>query len=167
LVVDLEARSLYEMSKTFRDAGCRTFGASSFADAKRVLAAQLPSVLVADVRLGEFNGIQLLLLARALRPNITGVITNAFADPVLAEETRRLGGTFLVKPIDCRDLLAFVHASSADAHRHRADRRISFTPDFLPARHERPVDRRLSDRREAQAPFPGRDRRQVERRRPS
>ena len=148
LIVDVEARSLFELSLAFRAAGYRTFGATSFLDAKRLLIAERPHVLVADVRLGEFNGIQLLMLAREVRPGISAVITNPFADPVLAEETRRLGGTFLVKPIDFRYLLAAVQSTPqtrAESNRRQADRRNTATSGFQPER--RIAERRLSERR--------------------
>ena len=40
-------------------------------------------MLIADVRLGQFNGLQLLLRARADRPDVTAVITCSFPDKVL------------------------------------------------------------------------------------
>jgi DNA-binding NtrC family response regulator len=170
LIVDLEARSLYEISKAFREVGYRTFGATSFADAKRMLIAEQPSILVADVRLGEFNGIQLLMLARELTPGITAVITNPFVDSVLAEETRRLGGTFMVKPIDSRHLLNTIQVA-ADPNR-RPDRRRTFTPGFTPDRRVNddrraitPLERRLGDRRKVLIPNFAPDRRSAARRR--
>lgn len=143
LVVDLDSRSLYEICKGFREIGYRTFGATSFVEARRFLIAEHPSILVADVRLGEFNGIQLLLLAKELRPGIAVVITTAFPDPVLAAETQRMGGTFMIKPVDPRELVGTVKvrytvASAAD--RRRSDRRVLDIPNYWP-------DRRIADRR--------------------
>lgn len=142
LVVDLESRSLYEICKAFRELGYRTFGANSFLDAKRFLIAEHPEIVVADVRLGEFNGIQLLLLAKELRPGIAVVITNAFADSVLAAETQRMGGTFMVKPVDPHELLDTVrpraHHSRTD--RRGVDRRVLYIPNYSP-------ERRQSERR--------------------
>jgi DNA-binding NtrC family response regulator len=144
LIVDVEPRSLYELSTAFRAAGYRTFGATSFADAKRLLVTEQPQVLVADVRLGEFNGIQLLILAREVRPGISAVITNACVDSVLADETHRLGGTFVVKPLAFRELLEAVEKRSrlwaesnpSEAERRLADRRKILTPNFSPERRE-------------------------------
>lgn len=144
LIVDVEPRSLYELSSAFRAAGYRTLGASSFAEAKRLLIAEQPQVLVADVRLGEFNGIQLLMIAREVRPGISAVITNAFVDSVLAEETRRLGGVFMVKPLDLRALLDAGRNRPqlwAGSNRRAADRRGEVIPDFQP-------DRRVAERRQ-------------------
>ena len=143
LVVDLEPRNLYELCKTFRQHGYRTFGATSFQDAKRFLINEHPEVIVADVRLGEFNGIQLLLLAKELRHGSAVVITNAFADSVLAAETRRMGGTFMVKPIDVAELIDVVRQKSSRAtgpDRRTTDRRVVYTTHFSP-------DRRVAERR--------------------
>ena len=51
------------------------------------------------MRLGEYNGIQLALLARELHPNIKVVVFSGFDDPVLREEAERVGAPFLVKPV--------------------------------------------------------------------
>jgi DNA-binding NtrC family response regulator len=139
----LESRSLYELCKAFRHLGYRTFGATSFSDAKRLLIGEHPEVLVADVRLGEFNGIQLLLLAKELRPGIAAVITNAFADSVLAAETQRMGGTFMVKPIDVGELLETIRVRSNPVdviNRRSGERRLLYMPNYSP-------ERRVSDRR--------------------
>ena len=148
LIVDVEPRSLFDLSRAFRAAGYRTLGATSFAEAKRLLITEQPHVLVADVRLGDFNGIQLLMLAREVRPGISAVITNPFMDSVLAEETRRLGGVFLVKPLDFRDLLEAVQSTPqtrAESNRRQADRRNTAISGFQPER--RIAERRLSERR--------------------
>jgi len=143
LVVDLDSRNLYETCKAFRELGYRTFGATSFSDAKRFLIAEHPEIMVADVRLGEFNGIQLLLLATELRPGTAVVITNPSTDPVLAGETRRMGGTFMVKPIDVAELIDTVRQKSSrgmPSDRRATDRRVLDMPYFSP-------DRRVAERR--------------------
>ena len=143
LVVDQDSRHLYEICKAFREFGYRTFGATSFSDAKRFLIAEHPEIMVADVRLGEFNGIQLLLLATELRPGTDVVITNPSSDPVLAAETRRMGGTFMVKPIDVAELIDVVRQKSGrgtPSDRRATDRRVLYLPHFSP-------DRRVAERR--------------------
>jgi DNA-binding response OmpR family regulator len=143
LVVDVDSRNLYEICKAFRELGYRTFGATSFSDAKRFLIADHPEIMVADVRLGEFNGIQLLLLARELRPRTAVVITNPSTDSVLAAETQRMGGTFMVKPIDVAELIDVVRQKSSRAtgpDRRTTDRRVVYTTHFSP-------DRRVAERR--------------------
>ena len=63
------------------------------------------TALLTDVRLGEYNGIQLALLARELHPNIKVVVFSGFDDPVLKEEARRIGATYLVKPVSGHSLV--------------------------------------------------------------
>jgi ActR/RegA family two-component response regulator len=82
-----------------REAGYLVFEASSFEDGKRLWREIMPAVLVVDIRLGEFNGLQLLMRARSGRPDLKGIITSPFADQVLEAEAQRFGGTFLIKPI--------------------------------------------------------------------
>ena len=59
-------------------------------------------MLITDVRLGKFNGLQLAVL----RPPTTGVIViSGFLDPTLDAETRRLGGVYMLKPVSAKVLL--------------------------------------------------------------
>lgn len=143
-------------------------------EAKRILMAERPQVLVADVRLGEFNGIQLLMLGKSVTPGLRAVITNATADRVLADETHRLGATFMIKPLDCRDLLRAVDNTTrhrAESTRHVMDRRLTLLPHFGPEhrfgerRVEARVNRRAGDRRRVIMPILFPDRRLAERRR--
>jgi DNA-binding NtrC family response regulator len=142
LVADSDYQSLYETCKAFRNTGYRCFGTTTFAEATQVIFTEKPHILVADVRLGEHNGLQLLMLAKEIQPGITIVITNAFQDPALSGETRRLGGTFMVKPIDATDLLEAARIAMKQGDRRRADRRVLHIPEFRP-------DRRVTDRRKA------------------
>jgi two-component system response regulator YesN len=72
---------------------------STFEDAKREIATLRPEIVVTDVRLGAFNGLQLALLARDVRPDVRVVVFSGFDDPVLKEEARRIGATYLIKPV--------------------------------------------------------------------
>jgi len=84
-----------------------------------------------------------LLLARELRPRTAVVITNPSTDSVLAAETQRMGGTFMVKPIDVAELIDVVRQKSSRAtgpDRRTTDRRVLYVPHFSP-------DRRVAERR--------------------
>jgi DNA-binding response OmpR family regulator len=67
-----------------------------------------PDVVVADVRLGEYNGLQLAVQARALDPVPAIIVTSGFDDPVLKAEAERLGATFLMKPLEPAKLLELI-----------------------------------------------------------
>ena len=51
------------------------------------------------MRLGAFNGLQLAMLARDVRADVRVVVFSGFDDPVLKEEARRIGASYLVKPV--------------------------------------------------------------------
>jgi two-component system response regulator YesN len=65
-------------------------------------------VLITDVRLGAFNGLQLAVLARDQNPEIQLIVFSGFDDPVLRQEAERLGAVYLVKPVTSRQLLELI-----------------------------------------------------------
>jgi DNA-binding response OmpR family regulator len=71
----------------------------SFEDARRRLLAETFDVLITDVRLGAFNGLQLAVIARGNNPAMRIVVFSGFDDPVLREEATALDATYLVKPV--------------------------------------------------------------------
>ena len=76
----------------------------SFEDARRRLLDEDFDVLVTDVRLGAFNGIQLAVIGRGKNPNMRIVVFSGFDDPVLREEARALNATYVVKPVSAEQM---------------------------------------------------------------
>jgi DNA-binding response OmpR family regulator len=70
-----------------------------------------PDVLVVDVRLGMFNGLQLVHVAKQLSPAMTIVAVSGFDDPVLRAEAAAAGAAFLPKPLDLAELRYQVSAT--------------------------------------------------------
>lgn len=115
LVVDDDAALLDALERAFAMAGEKTVVAlSSFEAAKRTLRSARFDVLITDVRLGEFNGIQLAVLARDYHPDIQLIVFSGFDDPVLRQDAERLGATYLVKPVMVTRLLELIRNS--DGH---------------------------------------------------
>ena len=83
------------------NAGYRVVTAESFERAVETLKTFTPDLLIVDVRLGDFNGLQ--LIATAPVP-IRAIVVTGFADSVLERDARHLGAEYLVKPVS-RDLL--------------------------------------------------------------
>ena len=77
----------------------------SFEEARRRLLDEDFDVLVTDVRLGAFNGIQLAVIARDKSPTMRIIVFSGYDDPVLKDEADRLGGTYLLKPVTAEMLL--------------------------------------------------------------
>lgn len=76
----------------------------SFEEARRRLLDEDFDVLVTDVRLGAFNGIQLAVIGRGKNPNMRIVVFSGFDDPVLREEARALNATYVVKPVSAEQM---------------------------------------------------------------
>lgn len=106
LLVDDEPEVVHTLRAVLESAGYQTLAATSFEDGKRLLATTPPpAVLITDIRLGMFNGLQLAVL----RPPTTGVIViSGFLDRSLEAETRRLGGVYMLKPVPVALLIATV-----------------------------------------------------------
>ena len=82
-----------------------------FEDGLHVLRTDPPDLLIADIRLGSFNGLQLVLRGQ---PSVPSIVITGYDDPVLADNARSLGATYFVKPIDPTALLsAIVRITSA------------------------------------------------------
>jgi DNA-binding response OmpR family regulator len=146
LIVDTDPIARFVLATALREEGCDVTEATSFEEGKRLWASERPAMLIADVRLGEFNGLQLLLRAKADREDIKAVITSSVPDRVLEVDTHRFGGTFLVKPVRPPEIIKMLRLA-ADGNHNPIDRRVSerrqlITPSFAPDR--RTVDRRRS-----------------------
>ena len=67
-----------------------------------------PVLLIADIRLGEYNGLHLVMRAQSIRPDVATIVTSAIADSGLQSEAERLGTTFLLKPTTTEELRAAI-----------------------------------------------------------
>jgi ActR/RegA family two-component response regulator len=99
LLVESDAIQLAEAAQVLRDLDYAVIPASNFDEARRhLLAAKELSLLVADVRLGAFNGLHLAFRARAHHPDVRLVIIDQSFDVTLEAETKRLGGLYFARP---------------------------------------------------------------------
>ena len=105
LVVEDEAATRRGLETLLQQAGYEVVVAASVPQAQKALNEDAPDLIITDVRLGEFNGLQ--LLATSSRP-IPAIVATAFADPALEIEAARLGAHYLLKPIAPTVLLALV-----------------------------------------------------------
>lgn len=86
-------------------AGYAVIATATYREGRDAVAAERPDLIIADLRLGGFNGLQLLLLSPERLP---AIIVTGFHDEVLASEARRAGATYVVKPISPAHLVALV-----------------------------------------------------------
>ena len=136
LVVAPTARVAATAFAWLTDAGCAPIIAASFAAAKQQLEDH-PSLLVSEVRLGEYNGLHL-----ALRAQVRGVPSVLIGEPdsVLQREAAQLGAVYLPGAIDAQRLLAAVQPA-IDAAFAAEGRSVPDTVSFIspadPAGHSR------------------------------
>jgi CheY-like chemotaxis protein len=71
----------------------------SFEAARTELRLSVPDALLTDVRLGEYNGLQLAILFRSLSPEGPIVAVSGHDDPVIRQEVLNLHAEFFVKPV--------------------------------------------------------------------
>jgi DNA-binding response OmpR family regulator len=116
IVEDHEAtrRGLQEL---LTNAGYVVLSASTFAEGRRALAEQAPDLLIADLRLGEYNGLQLVATAPLALPSI---IVTGFPDPVLEAQALKLGAHFITKPIAVEPLLTLINSTIVSARQRQS-----------------------------------------------
>lgn len=129
--------------------------ADNFHQAKTLLDMQPPLVLVTEVRLGAYNGLQLALRHDEGLGRPAAIVMSAFADPVLQQEAERAGATFVVKPVPEPELVAAVYRTLMRQH----------SPDGVMHPIRPPFERRTHERRTATTTAIDAGRRQADRRR--
>jgi DNA-binding response OmpR family regulator len=112
LIVEDDLASRSGLTTLLQRAGYETTAAGSFAEGLKALRDEAPDLLITDVRLGEFNGLQLVVMNA--RPTPAIVIT-AYDDPVLEAEARRVGADYLVKPVAGAHVLKLIEQGLATA----------------------------------------------------
>lgn len=91
-----------------------------FEDARTFIEQHTPDALVVDVRLGTYNGLQLVHLAKMASPGATVVVISGFDDPVLRSDAERAGAAYLLKPLmfdDLKRLLASTRTTLTETPR--------------------------------------------------
>lgn len=107
-VVDDDRQVLRFLTEMLQEAGYDTVACERYQDAKGLLAASRPDLLLTDIRLGAYNGLQLGIYARDHHPGLPVIVLTGYEDPTLRDEAERSGAQFLVKPVTRLALLEAV-----------------------------------------------------------
>ncbi|HUE89010.1 MAG TPA: hypothetical protein VMO26_23260 [Vicinamibacterales bacterium] len=155
LVVDPALEDLLPVILTMSRLGLHVTAAASFGQAKQLLSSSPPSILLAAVRLGIYNGLHLVLHGKAVRPRMAALVASPASDPVLRADAEAMGATFLVKPIPERELIGVIMQTLfredlgaqpiQPPFERRLDQRRTTILSFAP-------DRRAADRRRIVCP---------------
>lgn len=105
LVVDDDPALLRLMELWLSGGGYSVVACESFDDARQQLATAPPDLLLTDVRLGAFNGLQLAILAKEQCPDMVAVVMSAYDDSTLRKEAAQCGAQYLLKPFTSEGLL--------------------------------------------------------------
>jgi CheY-like chemotaxis protein len=105
LVVEDDRATRMGVAELLRGAGYEVTAVGTFEEGARILRTLPPDLLIADVRLGPFNGLQLVISSPTPVP---AIIMTGFADPVLEADARRRGAEYILKPVDPNALLRLV-----------------------------------------------------------
>ena len=105
LIVDDDKTTREGLAEFLEEAGYAAVAVGTFEDATRLLRTSPPDLLIADVRLGPFNGLQLVISSPQPIP---AIIITGFADPVLESDARRRGADYVLKPVSPSRLLDLV-----------------------------------------------------------
>ena len=96
-----------ELAKALTSAGYVVVTTDTFSAARRRLMTDV-ELLITDLRLGEYNGLHLVLLAKHQRPDLEAVVIADAADDVLRREAESLDATFMVRHGREQDLVRSV-----------------------------------------------------------
>ena len=110
LVVDVDPIFVSELAPIVTACGFRVLPLSEFAAARHELYVCRPDVLIANVRLGAFNGIHLAYLAKINNPE-TRVMIYGQDDRMLAGEAQSAGAFYERSDFVRYALAAFLQAS--------------------------------------------------------
>jgi DNA-binding NtrC family response regulator len=104
VVVDDDLSCLVAIEQILQHWGHETKTFRAFEDARAYLAHAKPAVVIVDVRLGNYNGLQLIHFSKQNSPDTQWLVVSGFDDPVLRQEAAKLGALYLTKPLDLQRL---------------------------------------------------------------
>jgi signal transduction histidine kinase len=125
LIVDDERPNLTVL-RNFLESGYRVHEAQSGREALEIAAAVELDVVIADQRMPEMSGVELLEELRHLKPDVAGIVLTGFTDPpaLISAINRARVFRFLKKPWQPDDILEAVRQASEHVYQTRAIQRL-------------------------------------------
>jgi len=119
LIVEDDKTTLSGWVELLGGAGYQVTGVSSYEQALEELA-HMPDLLVTDVRLGVYNGLQLIVRGRMINPDLQAIVVTGYADQVVFREAVHLHAEHLEKPVDIDRLMLLISKALDAPARRRA-----------------------------------------------
>jgi DNA-binding response OmpR family regulator len=139
LVLDDDKHALAGIVELLRDAGHTVTAAATFDTAKGLLAIGPYELLITDIRLRGFNGIDLVRQCHTDLPDMAIMIITGYDDGLMQTEASRYGACFATKPIKPAEFLSTVSACLAGVRRQRRWHRKRLTGPFRVTAHGHPA----------------------------
>ena len=105
LLVDQNEAVMTGLRELLTAAGYTVVPCRCFEDGRRYLQIECPDVIVTELRLGAFNGLHLVLLAKQKAPTIAAVVYSGRADSGIGRDASSEGATYLDKETLIADLI--------------------------------------------------------------
>ena len=135
LVVEPSVADAVSTALMISELGFQVIVSETFHDASSRLASR-PALLVTELRLGEYNGLHLVLRGKSAHPSLAAIVTSRILDPALYKEAEQLGATFVLKTVAPQEFRAAVL-------------RTIFRPQGDTSEIRPPYERRKAERRQA------------------
>src|SRR5262249_32550369 len=100
VLVNADPRALRLLEALLSENGYLVAALDSFLEAREMLESVPPDLLVADIRLERFNGLQLAIRSHFEHPDVPVIVTHAQEDPVAEAEAKRYGVSFFAAPLE-------------------------------------------------------------------
>ena len=117
LVVDDDSATRSGLFELLTWAGYSCTAVESFQEADQIARTDPPDLLITDIRLSGYNGLQLVFRF----PDLPAIVMTGYADPVLERDAGQAGATYIRKPLDLNELLQIVREK---LHAPRSLRRL-------------------------------------------
>ena len=99
MLVDANRRTLRRIEAMLSREGYHVVASTSFVRTKKRLEATTPDLLIAGIRLGAHNGLQLAIRTHLDHPDVPIVVTHTSEDAVAEAEAKLYGATFIAAPL--------------------------------------------------------------------
>jgi two-component system, response regulator RegA len=104
LILEDDVRVANAYAEALRENGNEVTVCTGFEEARDYLKKDCPDSLLTDIRVGQYNGLQLALLFRSICPEGRVVVVTGHDDSVLKNEVRAMNAEYLVKPVSLAQL---------------------------------------------------------------
>jgi DNA-binding NtrC family response regulator len=113
LILEDDARVASAYAEALRHDGHDVTVCTGFEEAREYMKGDQPDAVLTDIRVGQYNGLQLVLLFREMCPDGRVVVVTGHDDPVIRSEVAALHAEFLLKPVSLHQLRQLFSASVA------------------------------------------------------